>query len=525
MEAAPPLPPVYVCSPEYLALCDSLCKVSKRASMVHSLIKAYSLLDHMRIVKPKVASMEEMASFHTDAYLQHLQKVSEEGDNDHPESVEYGLGYDCPATEGIFDYAAAVGGASITAAQCLMDGKCKVAINWPGGWHHAKNVLKEVYTAFNPEAVVLQLGADTIAGDPMCSFNMTPVGIGKCLKYILQWQLATLILGGGGYNLANTARCWTYLTGVILGRTLPSEIPDHETRRHSTGIMEPAQITAAIMSTMNTTRIVLEYMQSQDMPKQNQDQPTRRLQRGDESDEEIDMDIDLSQGTGPSNVQIMVLLGQVHAVECRFWPRETSTDWWDRIVLQVWDDSQWLRNFRMRKGTFMELCDLFSPALNRQNTRMRAALTIEKRVAIALWKLATPDSYRSVGNQFGVGKSTVGAAVIQVARAIKDLVISRVGTLGNMQAIVDGFAAMGFPNCGGVIDGTHIPILAPEHQATLYINRKGTFQCCYKPWWITRDVSLTSTWDGRERYMMLASSGTLVCFESWRKGLSSRIRK
>lgn len=57
-----------------------------------------------------------------------------------------------------------------------------------------------MYIAFNPKAVVLQLGADTIAGDPMCSFNMTPVGIGKCLKYILQWQLATLILGGGEYK-------------------------------------------------------------------------------------------------------------------------------------------------------------------------------------------------------------------------------------------------------------------------------------------------------------------------------------
>nr|XP_025132622.1 histone deacetylase 8 isoform X5 [Bubalus bubalis] len=296
--------------------------------MVHSLIEAYALHKQMRIVKPKVASMEEMASFHTDAYLQHLQKVSQDGDDDHPDSIEYGLGYDCPATEGIFDYAAAVGGATITAAQCLIDGMCKVAINWSGGWHHAKkdeasgfcylndavlgilrlrrkfdrilyvdldlhhgdgvedafsftskvmtvslhkfspgffpgtgdvsdvglgkgryysvnvpiqdgiqderyyhiceSVLKEVYVAFNPKAVVLQLGADTIAGDPMCSFNMTPVGIGKCLKYILQWELATLILGGGGYNLANTARCWTYLTGVILGKTLSSEIPDHE---------------------------------------------------------------------------------------------------------------------------------------------------------------------------------------------------------------------------------------------------------------------------------------------------------
>ncbi|XP_044090888.1 histone deacetylase 8 isoform X2 [Neovison vison] len=325
------LPPVYIYSPEYVSMCDSLAKVPKRASMVHSLIEAYALHKQMRIVKPKVASMEEMATFHTDAYLQHLQKVSQEGDDDHPDSIEYGLGYDCPATEGIFDYAAAVGGATITAAQCLIDGMCKVAINWSGGWHHAKkdeasgfcylndavlgilrlrrkfdrilyvdldlhhgdgvedafsftskvmtvslhkfspgffpgtgdvsdvglgkgryysvnvpiqdgiqdekyyhiceSVLKEVYIAFNPKAVVLQLGADTIAGDPMCSFNMTPVGIGKCLKYILQWQLATLILGGGGYNLANTARCWTYLTGVILGKTLSSEIPDHEINR------------------------------------------------------------------------------------------------------------------------------------------------------------------------------------------------------------------------------------------------------------------------------------------------------
>lgn len=36
--------------------------------------------------------MEEMAMFHTDAYLEHLQKISEDGDDDDPESVEYGLG-------------------------------------------------------------------------------------------------------------------------------------------------------------------------------------------------------------------------------------------------------------------------------------------------------------------------------------------------------------------------------------------------------------------------------------------------
>uniref|UniRef100_A0A674K306 DDE Tnp4 domain-containing protein n=1 Tax=Terrapene triunguis TaxID=2587831 RepID=A0A674K306_9SAUR len=64
---------------------------------------------------------------------------------------------------------------------------------------------------------------------------------------------------------------------------------------------------------------------------------------------------------------------------------------------------------------------------------------------------------------------------MQVAKAITEVLLRKVATLGNVQVIVDGFAAMGFPNCGGAIDGTHIPILAPEHQGTQYINRKGYF--------------------------------------------------
>ncbi|XP_072285632.1 histone deacetylase 8 isoform X2 [Pyxicephalus adspersus] len=133
------LSPVYIYSRDYVCLCDSLqSKVPKRASMVHSLIEAYGLLTDMRVVKPRVATMEEMATFHTDAYLEHLRKVSEEGDNDDPETLEYGLGYDCPINEGIYDYAAALGGATLTAVEQLMEGKARIAINWPGGWHHAK---------------------------------------------------------------------------------------------------------------------------------------------------------------------------------------------------------------------------------------------------------------------------------------------------------------------------------------------------------------------------------------------------
>uniref|UniRef100_A0A8C0HBY2 DDE Tnp4 domain-containing protein n=1 Tax=Chelonoidis abingdonii TaxID=106734 RepID=A0A8C0HBY2_CHEAB len=235
--------------------------------------------------------------------------------------------------------------------------------------------------------------------------------------------------------------------------------------------MDP-EITNGILTVVNTSRTLVLTILNNELQRQ-EERRRQLLLSGEDSDDEMEAEFSIT--AGPSVLELLLLTGHLLPIECRIWARETSTDWWDRIVLTVWDDSQWLRNFRMRKSTFLELCDMLSPALKRRNTNMRAALTVEKRVAIALWKLATPDSYRSVGNQFGVGKSTVGAAVMQVAKAIVKLLLRKVVTLGNVQVIVDGFAAMGFPNCGGAIDGTHIPILAPEHQGTQYVNRKGYF--------------------------------------------------
>ena len=50
----------------------------------------------------------------------------------------YFSAYDCPAFPGVFEYAKFVVGATMKAAQCLMMDVADVAINWPGGWHHAK---------------------------------------------------------------------------------------------------------------------------------------------------------------------------------------------------------------------------------------------------------------------------------------------------------------------------------------------------------------------------------------------------
>jgi len=52
--------------------------------------------------------------------------------------------YDCPAYPGVFEHACVLAGATMTAATCLMSDLCDVAVNWCGGWHHAKRWLSDL---------------------------------------------------------------------------------------------------------------------------------------------------------------------------------------------------------------------------------------------------------------------------------------------------------------------------------------------------------------------------------------------
>lgn len=72
---------VRTCQPNYRLINEEL--------YVYKSIISFTLLS---IVKPELATIEEMAKFHTDSYLEHLHKISQDGDNDDPQSGDYGLG-------------------------------------------------------------------------------------------------------------------------------------------------------------------------------------------------------------------------------------------------------------------------------------------------------------------------------------------------------------------------------------------------------------------------------------------------
>lgn len=81
---------------------------------------------------------------------------------------------------------------------------------------------------FRPEAVVCQCGADGLVNDPLGTFNLTPTAYVSCARKLRSYGLPTLLLGGGGYNKPNAARCFVAVLAELRGIHLSDDIPEHD---------------------------------------------------------------------------------------------------------------------------------------------------------------------------------------------------------------------------------------------------------------------------------------------------------
>lgn len=80
-------------------------------------------------------------------------------------------------------------------------------------------------TAFKPSSIVLQCGADSLGTDKLGVFNLSIAAHGECVRFVKNFNLPLLILGGGGYTIHNVARCWAFETAVLVGAELPNALP------------------------------------------------------------------------------------------------------------------------------------------------------------------------------------------------------------------------------------------------------------------------------------------------------------
>ncbi|KAI0062036.1 hypothetical protein BV25DRAFT_1991714 [Artomyces pyxidatus] len=88
-----------------------------------------------------------------------------------------------------------------------------------------KTVIGDTVTHFQPSAIVLQCGADSLGLDRLGAFNLSIAAHGECVNFVRTFNVPLLVVGGGGYTIKNVSRCWTYETAVLVGAAIPDELP------------------------------------------------------------------------------------------------------------------------------------------------------------------------------------------------------------------------------------------------------------------------------------------------------------
>merc|ERR1719290_17932 len=280
----------------------------------------------MQVHRPYIANAPDMARFHSEEYIDFLQRVTPHNLQSETKSLtHFNVGAaDCPVFEGLYEFCSRYTGASLEAVEKLNAGQCDIAINLSGGLHHAKKyeasgfcyvndivvailellkyhsrvlyididihhgdgvqeafyltdrvmtvsfhrygnffpgtghmfevgagagrqysvnvplkegmddisyeiifepIMEKVMELYQPTAIVLQCGADSLSGDRLGCFNLSTRGHGKCVTFMKKYNLPLLVLGGGGYTLRNVARLWTYETSLCCEQDLPTELP------------------------------------------------------------------------------------------------------------------------------------------------------------------------------------------------------------------------------------------------------------------------------------------------------------
>ncbi|MEN8128101.1 MAG: acetoin utilization protein AcuC [Planctomycetota bacterium] len=291
---------------------------TSRAGEVYKTLESMDLLTggEKVVCPPKRATDEDLLKFHSEPYLKALKRI---------DAGEYEMGMlvmqlgtgDCPAFEGVYEYAQWAAGATITGARQIIAGKASVAFNPSGGYHHAfdsmaggfcyvndvvlgcmeladagKRVLfldidvhhcdgvqaafyeradvmtislhqdgrtlfpgtgftdeigagagegycvnlplpvgmyDEAYLkafrevagplihAYGPDVIVLEVGADTLQGDPLAGFSLTNNVHVEIINNLLMFGVPILATGGGGYNVENTVRAWSLVWTALCG--------------------------------------------------------------------------------------------------------------------------------------------------------------------------------------------------------------------------------------------------------------------------------------------------------------------
>ncbi|KAG8987312.1 histone deacetylase, partial [Tulasnella sp. 427] len=239
----------------------------------------YGLYKKMEIYRAKPATKREMTQFHSDEYVDFLNKITPVNMNGFvKEQLRYNVGDDCPVFDGLFEFCSISAGGSMEGAARLSRHKCDIAINWAGGLHHAKKSEASGFCYVNGWSLLTD---DIIPDSSQTTFSLPSLDIVLGILELLRYHSRVLYIDidchhGDGVEEAfyTTDRVMTVSfhkygeyfpgTGELRdlgigkgkGYSLNFPLRDGITDEAYQGIFEP--VIAEVMRTYDPTAIVLQ---------------------------------------------------------------------------------------------------------------------------------------------------------------------------------------------------------------------------------------------------------------------------
>ncbi len=80
-----------------------------------------------------------------------------------------------------------------------------------------RQIVPPLLTAYAPDLVIAEIGADTMISDPLTHLRLTNRGYHQVLRDLCALAPRLVCVGGGGYDVYRTARCWTLAWSAMCG--------------------------------------------------------------------------------------------------------------------------------------------------------------------------------------------------------------------------------------------------------------------------------------------------------------------
>lgn len=174
------------------------------------------------------------------------------------------------------------------------------------------------------------------------------------------------------------------------------------------------------------------------------------------------------------SLQFILLIDSIlnDEAERSIWKIDRVSVFWE-VEVPAMTNTQFVSHFRMCRASFHLLAELLKPFIVKCDTNFRSAIPVEKRLAIALWRLGTCAEFRTISALFGVGVSTAQTITKEVVLALRTHLfhefIQFPQDAQGIELLIEGFTSFQrrrnldpvLPIVIGIIDGCHVETLPP----------------------------------------------------------------